>query len=95
MAAMTARRAETEADGGFVGVMRVVGTQFLLGRGLTFFIAQCRSVSVRALDVVDLPLHPMLQFLYPLLRLPLWLWRRARWALGRHDGTGGPRSDRR
>jgi len=32
LAAMTARRTETEADAGFLGVTRSVGTQFLLGR---------------------------------------------------------------
>jgi hypothetical protein len=82
-AAMTAPQAETETDGGFLGVMRAVRTQFLLGQGWDFFLAQCRVQSVKALDVVDLPLPPPLRFLYPLLRLPLWLWRRARWALNR------------
>lgn len=51
-------------------------TQFLLGRGLAFFAAQCRIASVGIFDVVALPLPPSLQFLYPLLRVPLWLWRR-------------------
>jgi hypothetical protein len=27
-------------------------------------------------DIALVPLPPKLQFLYPLLRLPLWLWRR-------------------
>jgi hypothetical protein len=52
-------------------------TQFLLGRGWAFFAAQCRTASVGIIDVISLPLPPYLHFLYPLLRLPLWLWRRA------------------
>src|SRR5580700_7146146 len=52
-------------------------TQFLLGQGWAFFAAQCRIASVGIIDVISLPLPPYLRFLYPLLRLPLWLWRRA------------------
>jgi hypothetical protein len=52
-------------------------TQFLLGQGWAFFAAQCRTASVGIIDVISLPLPPYLHFLYPLLRLPLWLWRRA------------------
>jgi hypothetical protein len=52
-------------------------TQFLLGQGWAFFAAQCRTASVGIIDVISLPLPAYLQFLYPLLRLPLWLWRRA------------------
>jgi hypothetical protein len=70
--------AEGEAARGFVSTTRVMLAQFLLGKGWAFFAAQCRMESVRLLDVVDLPLPPALQFLYPFLRLPLWLWRRAK-----------------
>ena len=52
-------------------------TQFLLGRGWRFFAAQCRAVSVGMLDVMTLPLPAWLHWLYPALRPPLWLWRRA------------------
>jgi hypothetical protein len=52
-------------------------TQFLLGQGWAFFAAQCRIASTGIIDVISLPLPPYLHFLYPLLRLPLWLWRRA------------------
>ena len=83
VAAMTARRTETEADAGFLGVTRSVGTQFLLGQGWRFYAAQCRTASAGTFDVIGLPLPPSLYFLYPILRLPLWLWRRARAALTR------------
>ena len=52
-------------------------TQFLLGRGWRFFAAQCGAVSVGMLDVMTLPLPAWLHWLYPALRPPLWLWRRA------------------
>jgi hypothetical protein len=51
--------------------------QFLFGRGWRFLAAQCRAVSVGMLDVMTLPLPPRLHWLYPALRPPLWLWRRA------------------
>jgi hypothetical protein len=75
--------AETIADrtrgagGGTPAAWRDFWTQFLLGRGWAFFAAQCRTASVGIIDVIYLPLPPYLHFLYPLLRLPLWLWRRA------------------
>jgi hypothetical protein len=49
----------------------------LLGHGWAFFAAQVRTAAVGIIDVISLPLPPYLHFLYPLLRLPLWLWRRA------------------
>lgn len=57
-------------------VLRNVGVPFLLGRGLAYYAAQVRVASVGLADIVRLPLPPGLHFLYPLLRLPLWLWRR-------------------
>jgi hypothetical protein len=87
VAAMTARRTETEADAGFLGVTRSVGTQFLLGQGWRFYAAQCWTASAGTFDVIELPLPPSLYFLYPILRLPLWLWRRARAALTRDKAS--------
>jgi len=87
LAAMTARRTETEADAGFLGVTRSVGTQFLLGQGWRFYAAQCRTASAGTFDVIGLPLPSSLYFLYPILRLPLWLWRRARAALTRDKAS--------
>jgi len=74
--------AEAEAGRSLLGVTRVMLAQFLLGRGWAFYVAECRVASVRILDLIDLPLPPSLHFLYPLLRLPLWLWRRAMSAIG-------------
>jgi len=76
LAAMCAPHADMEADGGIAGVTRYMHTQFLLGRGWSFYATQCRVASIAPVDVVRYPLPPFLQFLYPLLGLPLWLWRR-------------------
>jgi hypothetical protein len=80
---MSATEVPTERDGGVAGVTRSVHNQFLLGEGLPFYLAQCRVASVGPMDVMRWPLPGFLHFLYPLLRLPLWLLRRAAAALGR------------
>ena len=72
-----ADRSRGGGGGGAPAVWRDFWAQFLLGRGWAFFAAQCRAASVGIIDVISLPLPPFLHFLYPLLRLPLWLWRRA------------------
>ena len=73
-----ANRTRGEGGGGNApAAWRGFWTQFLLGHGWPFFAAQCRTASVGIIDVISLPLPPYLHFLYPLLRLPLWLWRRA------------------
>jgi hypothetical protein len=48
---------------------------FRLGHGPRFFAAQLREVLIGPGDPIRLPLPRALMFLYPLLRLPLWLWR--------------------
>jgi hypothetical protein len=60
-----------------------VRTQFLFGEGWRFFVNQCRAISVGMQDIMTVALPPALYFLYPLLRLPLWLLRRLRAGLGR------------
>lgn len=75
---MADTHAEAETARGFFSLTRVSASQFLLGSGSRFLMAQLRAELVRIRDVIDLPLPPALQFLYPFLRLPLWLWRRTR-----------------
>jgi hypothetical protein len=73
-----ADRTRGEGSGGNApAAWRSFWTQFLLGHGWAFFAAQVRTAAVGIIDVISLPLPPYLHFLYPLLRLPLWLWRRA------------------
>lgn len=80
MTAMMAPEAPTDRDRGVHGVMRELRNQFLLGQGFAFYLAQCRLAYAGVADIVRLPLPRPLHFLYPLLRLPLWLWRRAKLA---------------
>jgi hypothetical protein len=60
-----------------------IHTQFLFGEGWRFFAAQCRAIAVGTQDIPTLALPPALYFLYPVLRLPLWLLRRLRTSLRR------------
>ncbi len=62
--------------GGMIAVSKNIMYQFLLGQGIVFFFAQWRIAAVGILDVLAFPLPPRLHFLYPVLRLPLWAWRR-------------------
>lgn len=68
------------SDRGFVGVTRIVAAQFLFGRGWRYLAAQCRTLLVGREDAIRFPLPAPLHFVYPILRLPLWLWRRGVWA---------------
>ena len=70
--------AEADRRRSFRGRIRVAFSQFLLGKGLAFLVAQYATVAVITLDIAELPLPPALHFLYPIVRLPLWLWRRAK-----------------
>ncbi len=65
-------------DRGLAGVTRIVFSRFLLGHGWAYFAAECRIASVGIEDVIRIQLPASLHFLYPILRLPLWLRRRAR-----------------
>ena len=57
------------------GPFRTLPAQFLRGRGARFFFAQCGLLISSLDDRLMFPLPPYLHFLYPLLRLPLWLLR--------------------
>ena len=76
MNAMVGADATKELKERAFGTTRVALMQFLLGGGRRNVVAQCRVMSVRLDDIVRYPLPGPLHFLYPMLRLPLWLWRR-------------------
>jgi hypothetical protein len=80
LTAMTASEANGERDVGIRAVLRELRNQFQLGQGWAFYAAQCRLAYVGVADIVGVPLPRPLHFIYPLLRLPLWLWRRAKLA---------------
>ena len=87
--AMVGPDAEVELLRRPFGPFRTLPAQFLRGRGAAFFIAQCRLLVENLDDMLMYPLPRALHFLYPVLRLPLWLLRvsRRRRAL-RAQGAG-------
>lgn len=82
LAAMTAPRPRTDPARGMIRIARNYNDEFLLGEGWSYFLAQCRIVAVGPADVIRWPLPRGFHFLYPLLRLPLLLWRRGAARLG-------------
>lgn len=76
--AMVGPDAEVELARRPFGPFRTLPAQFLRGRGVGFFVAQCRMLVQNLDDMLMYPLPRALHFLYPLLRLPLWLVRVSR-----------------
>jgi putative nucleotidyltransferase-like protein len=81
MRAMTAPSAGSDRDPGIRDVLRELRNRFLLGQGLRFYLVECRMTLVGSADIVRLPLPRSLYFIYPLVRLPMWLWRRIKIAV--------------
>lgn len=81
MRATAATGIASDQDPGVSGVIRELRNRFLLGQGLRFYLAEYRLALVGSADIVRLPLPRPLHFIYPLVRLPLWLWRRAKLAV--------------
>ncbi len=73
--AMVGPDGETELFQRPFGPFRLLAPQFARGRGLRFFLAQCRLLVDSLDDKLDYPLPAPLHFLYPMLRLPFWLVR--------------------
>jgi hypothetical protein len=87
--AMVGPDAEVELAQRPFGPFRTLPMQFLRGRGGAFHLAQLRMLVQNLDDMLMYPLPRPLHFLYPLLRLPLWLVRVSR----RRRGSG-PQSGR-
>jgi hypothetical protein len=60
------------------GQFRLLAPQFERGRGGRFLAAQIALLADSLDDRLEHPLPPALEFLYPLLRLPLWIARATR-----------------
>jgi hypothetical protein len=90
--AMIGKDAETELYQRPFGPFRTLPPQFLRGRGAGFFFAQCKLLVENLDDQLMYPLPRALHFLYPVLRLPLWLLRvvRRRARMTRPQGAGAP-----
>jgi hypothetical protein len=75
MNAIVAERKPTELP--FSAILGSTG-RFLLGRDWRYWLTELRLFLIRPTDILTLPLPRSLQGLYPILHLPLWLWRRIR-----------------
>jgi hypothetical protein len=73
--AMVGPDGEVELSRRPFGPFRLLVPQFARGRGVRFFLAQCRLLVDNLEDKLDYPLPPALHFLYPALRLPFWVLR--------------------
>ena len=49
--------------------------RFLLGQDWRYWLAELNVFATSPNDILMLPLGKSLRFLYPILRLPLWVWR--------------------
>ncbi|MGH7072693.1 MAG: nucleotidyltransferase domain-containing protein [Stellaceae bacterium] len=74
--AMVGSDAETEIYDRPFATTRIALGGFGLGRGAKYYWRQCHVAFVNLEDVIGFRLPERLHFIYPVLRLPLWLWRR-------------------
>lgn len=81
--AMTAGNSEIEPRDRLFGTTRGSVSGFLLGQSWRYWLAEIKIHAVCEADVLAVSLPDRLRFLYPLLRLPLWLWRHR----ARHGGS--------
>jgi Uncharacterised nucleotidyltransferase len=73
--AMTAGNSEIAPRDMLFGTTRGSLSSLLLSRKWRYWLAELTNHSICEADVLTLSLPSELKFLYPLLRLPFWLWR--------------------
>lgn len=78
LAAMGGRNVETELDDTVLGTVPIHLSHFLLAPGWRYKVSEARRKSLSHQDRATIPLPRGLHFLYPLLLVPSWLWRRVR-----------------
>ena len=76
--AMTTGLGEREPREERFGTTRGSLSTFLLGRSWRYRLSELGIHLINQTDVLAVPLPERLRFLYPILRLPFWLWRHAR-----------------
>jgi hypothetical protein len=62
---------------GLRGATRGSLSTFLLRRSWRYWLAELNLHVFNQTDVLTMPLPERLRFVYPILRLPLWVWRHA------------------
>ncbi len=65
-----------EAGGRRFDTARVALMQMLFGTSPTHYANVLRDLCFRLDDMLAWPLPRAVHFIYPLLRIPLWLWRK-------------------
>lgn len=83
--AMTTGQGELEPREGPFGTTRGSLSTFLLRRDWRYWLAELKLHMTNPTDVLTVALPGRLRFLYPLLRLPLWVWRHVTKRGGRHN----------
>jgi hypothetical protein len=74
---MAGKHVKTELDDTVLGTLPIHLSHFLLGRGWRYKAAELKRKSLSPYDQATIPLPRPLAFLYPLLLVPSWIWRRA------------------
>ena len=74
---MTTGQGEHDPHDARFGTTRGSLSTFLLSRSWRYRLAELNFHLTNQTDVLTMPLPERLRFLYPLLRLPLWVWRHA------------------
>ena len=87
---MAGPRAETEVYNRQFGTTRINISHFLLGRGWRFYLAECKAAMNARHDMLAYPLPAPFRFLYPILRIQIWVWRQARIMAGKAKGGFSP-----
>jgi hypothetical protein len=77
LSAMTVGHGEQDLHSVPFGTTRGSLSTFLLGQGWRYRLTEMRNLMINQTDVLTVPLPKLLWFLYPILRLPLWIWRHA------------------
>jgi hypothetical protein len=75
--AMTTGRGEHDPHGARFGTTRGSLSTFFLSQSWRYRLAELNLHLTNQTDVLTMPLPKRLRFFYPLLRLPLWVWRHA------------------
>jgi hypothetical protein len=75
--AITGAHGEYDRRDSPLGTTRGSLSTFLISRNWRYRLAELTIHLTNQTDMLTLPLPERLQFLYPLLRLPLWVWRHA------------------
>jgi hypothetical protein len=73
--AMTSSHADHDRHAARFGTTRGSLSTFLLRRNCRYRLAELKIHLINQTDVLTVPLPAWLGFLYPVLRIPLWLWR--------------------